>query len=126
MDRRLTIRCVGTFYTRRRIALRFERVRRRRSQNVNIVSDSRLATCDLSEPVEVDGHKRCFLKNDRRKTKNMKTFIRTVLFLAVVSIVAPSTFAVTTEFTNVPDGGSSIAMITLALAGLGAMRKFRR
>jgi hypothetical protein len=66
------------------------------------------------------------LKNDRRKTKNMKTFIRTVLFVALASIVAPSVLADDVGFVTVPDGGSSIAMITLAMAGLGALRKFRR
>jgi len=39
--------------------------------------------------------------------------------------MAPSVLASTTGF-NVPDGGSTAGMLALAIAGLGALRKFRR
>jgi hypothetical protein len=55
----------------------------------------------------------------------MKTFIRSFLLVALVSTLAPSVLAESTPFT-VPDGGSTVAMLALALGGLGFLRKFRR
>ena len=55
----------------------------------------------------------------------MKNIVRTGLFLALISAIAPSAFATDTGF-NLPDGGSTAVMLAVAVAGIGALRKFRR
>ena len=61
----------------------------------------------------------------RRQPIIMKTMFRSALLIALVSALAPSVFASDQGF-DLPDGGSSAIMLAVAMAGLGALRKFRR
>jgi hypothetical protein len=70
----------------------------------------RMVTANVTGPYE-ERHKRCFSRFRKQiKLLTMKTFIRSLLLVALVSTLAPSVLAESTPFT-VPDGGSTVAML---------------
>ena len=112
--------------TFRRKRLRFLRLHLTPFKEIKRVSRCRQrADINVTKPPN-ERHERCFSRLRKQiKLITMKTFIRSVLLVALVSTLAPSVFAGTDGFT-VPDGGSTAIMLALALGGLGALRKFRR